>query len=155
MQHHNLNASLEGEEIVLKKYYNLGVAVDSEDGLVVPVVKGAQNKDVKTIASDIKKMANDVQARKVNMMDLKGGTFTISNLGSVGVGFFTPIINYPESAILGVGRMAEKPVARNGKVEIRKILPLSVTYDHRIVDGAQAARFMLDVISRLENCRFE
>ncbi|MEK6892213.1 MAG: dihydrolipoamide acetyltransferase family protein, partial [Nanoarchaeota archaeon] len=98
MQHHYLNASLEGEEIVLKKYYNLGVAVDSEEGLVVPVVKGAQNKDIKTIAQDIQKMANDVQTRKVNMMDLKGGTFTISNLGSVGVGFFTPIINYPESA---------------------------------------------------------
>src|SRR3989344_3556063 len=155
MQHHNLNASLEGEEIVLKKYYNIGVAVDSEEGLVVPVVKGAQNKDVKTIAQDIQKMANDVQTRKVNMMDLKGGTFTISNLGSVGVGFFTPIINYPESAILGVGRMAEKPVVRNGKVEIRKILPLSLTYDHRIVDGAQAARFALELIRRLEKLDFE
>ena len=149
-----LNSSLEGEEIVFKKYYNIGVAVDSEEGLFVPVVKGAQAKDFKTIAKEIQKMANDVQARKVNMMDLKGGTFTVSNLGSVGVGFFTPIINYPESAILGVGRMAEKPVARNGKVEIRKILPLSVTYDHRIVDGAQAARFALELIKRLETMDF-
>ena len=155
IQHHNLNASLEGEEIVLKKYYNIGVAVDSDDGLFVPVVKGAQNKDVKTIAQDIQKMANDVQTRKVNMMDLKGGTFTISNLGSVGVGFFTPIINYPESALLGVGRMAEKPVVRNGKIEIRKILPLSLTYDHRIIDGAQAARFALELIRRLEKLDFE
>ncbi len=155
MTHKYLNASLEGEEIVLKKYYNIGVAVDSEEGLFVPVVKGAQNKDVKTIAQDIQKMANDVQIRKVNMMDLKGGTFTISNLGSVGVEFFTPIINYPESAILGVGRMSEKAVVRNGKIEIRKILPLSLTYDHRIVDGAQAARFALELIRRLEKLDFE
>jgi len=154
MSHSHLNASLEGEEIVLKKYYNIGVAVDSEDGLFVPVVKGAHAKDIKIIAQDIQKMANDVQTRKVNMMDLKGGSFTVSNLGSVGVGFFTPIINYPESAILGVGRMIEKPVARNGKIDIRKILPLSVTYDHRIVDGAQAARFMRDLIGRLQLCEF-
>jgi len=154
MNNHYLNASLEGEEIVFKKYYNIGVAVDSEEGLFVPVVKGAQAKDFRAIAKEIQKMANDVQERKVNMMDLKGGTFTVSNLGSVGVGFFTPIINYPESAILGVGRMAEKPVARNGKVEIRKVLPLSVTYDHRIVDGAQAARFALELIKRLETMDF-
>ena len=82
-------------------------------------------------------------------------SFTISNLGSVGVQFFTPIINYPESAILGVGRMVEKPVARNGKVEVRRILPLSLTYDHRIVDGAQAARFALELVERLEKMNFE
>ena len=155
MQHHYLNSSLEGEEVVFKKYYNIGVAVDSEEGLFVPVVKGAQAKDVKTIAQEIQKMANDVQSRKVNMMDLKGGTFTISNLGSVGVLYFTPIINYPESAILGVGRMTEKPVVRNGKIEVRKILPLSVTYDHRIVDGAQAARFGVELTRRLEKMDFE
>ena len=153
--HPYLNASLEGEEIVLKKYYNIGVAVDTEEGLMVPVVKGAQAKEIKTIAKDIEKLAKDAKSRKVNMMDLKGGTFTISNLGSVGVGFFTPIINYPESAILGVGRVVEKPIVREGKIEVRKMLPLSLTYDHRVVDGAQAARFMLDVIARLENCEFE
>ena len=153
--HPYLNASLEGEEIILKKYYNIGVAVDAEEGLFVPVVKGAQAKDIKTIAKEIEKLANDVKSRKANMMDLKGGTFTVSNLGSVGVEFFTPIINYPESAILGVGRVMEKPAARNGKIEIRKILPLSLTYDHRIVDGAQAARFMIDMIKRLESCNFE
>ncbi len=155
MNHSSLNASLEGEEIVFKKYYNIGIATDSEEGLFVPVVKGAQEKDVKTIAKEIEKLANDVKIRKVNMMDLKGGSFTISNLGSVGVHFFTPIINYPESAILGVGRIVEKPVVRNGKVEIRKILPLSLTYDHRIVDGAQAARFAVDLIKRLETLDFE
>ena len=87
-------------------------------------------------------------------MDLKGGSFSVSNLGSVGVEFFTPIINYPESAILGVGRVMEKPLVRSGKIEIRKILPLSLTYDHSIVDGAQAARFMKDLIEKLELCEF-
>ncbi len=154
MQHPYLNASLEGEEIVLKKYYNIGVAVDTEEGLFVPVVKAAQEKDIKTIAKEIDKLANDAKSRKINMMDLRGGSFTISNLGSVGVSFFTPIINYPESAILGVGTIVEKPIVRNGKIEIRKILPLSLTYDHRIVDGAQSARFMTDIIKRLEKCEF-
>ena len=153
-EHPYLNASLEGEEIVLKKYYNIGIAVDTEDGLFVPVVKGAQDKDVRTLAKEIEKLASDAKSRKVNLMDLKGGSFTVSNLGSVGVEFFTPIINYPESAILGVGRIIEKPVARSGKIEIRKMLPLSLTYDHRIVDGAQAARFMMDVIERLQLCEF-
>ncbi len=154
-EHPYLNASLEGDEIVLKKYYNIGVAVDTEEGLFVPVVKGADAKDIKSIAKDIEKLLNDAKGRKINLMDLKGGSFTISNLGSVGVHFFTPIINYPESAILGVGRIMEKPVAKNGKVEIRKMLPLSLTYDHRIVDGAQAARFIMDLIVRLELCEFE
>lgn len=154
-EHPFLNASLEGGEIVLKKYYNIGIAVDTEEGLFVPVVKGADAKDIKTIARDIEKLANDAKSRKINLMDLKGSTFSISNLGSVGVEFFTPIINYPESAILGVGRIMEKPVAKGGKVEIRKMLPLSLTYDHRIVDGAQAARFIMDLIVRLELCEFQ
>ncbi|MEK6942471.1 MAG: dihydrolipoamide acetyltransferase family protein [Nanoarchaeota archaeon] len=152
--HPNLNASLEGDEIIQKKYYNIGIAVDTEDGLFVPVLKGAYAKDVKTLAKDAEKLISDSKTRKINMMDLKGGSFTISNLGSVGVEFFTPIINYPESAILGVGKIIEKPVARTGKIEIRRMLPLSLTYDHRIVDGAQAARFMMDLITRLQLCDF-
>ncbi|MBI2660134.1 2-oxo acid dehydrogenase subunit E2 [Candidatus Woesearchaeota archaeon] len=154
-EHPYLNASLEGEEIVLKKYYNIGIAVDTEEGLLVPVVKGAEAKDIKTIAKDVDKLINDARSRKINLMDLKGGTFSISNLGSVSVHYFTPIINYPESAILGIGRIMDKPIAKSGKVEIRKMLPLSLTYDHRIVDGAQAARFMMDLIVRLELCEFE
>ena len=154
-EHPYLNSSLEGDEIVLKKYYNVGIAVDTEDGLMVPVVKAADSKDIKIIAKEIDKLANDSRNRKINLMDLRGGTFSVSNLGSVGVEFFTPIINYPESAILGIGRIMEKPVAKGGKVEIRKMLPLSLTYDHRIVDGAQAARFMMDLIVRLELCEFE
>src|SRR3989338_6683807 len=154
-EHPYLNASLEGDEIVLKKYYNIGIAVDTEEGLIVPVVKGADAKDIKTIAKDINKLANDARSKRVNLMDLRGGTFSVSNLGSVGVEFFTPIINYPESAILGVGRVTEKPVVRSGKIEARKILPLSLTYDHRIVDGAQAARFVADLMERLQLCEFE
>ena len=154
-EHPYLNASLEGEEIILKKYYNIGVAVDTEEGLIVPVVKGAGAKDIKTIAKDIDKLANDARSKRTNLMDLRGGTFSVSNLGSVGVEFFTPIINYPESAILGVGRVTEKPVVRSGKIEARKILPLSLTYDHRIVDGAQAARFVADLMERLQLCEFE
>ena len=121
----------------------------------MPVIKGVDSKDIKTIAKEIDKLANDARTRKINLMDLRGSTFSVSNLGSVGVEFFTPIINYPESAILGVGRIMEKPVVRSGKIEIRKILPLSLTYDHRIVDGAQAARFMNDLIERLGLCEFE
>ncbi|MBI2653974.1 2-oxo acid dehydrogenase subunit E2 [Candidatus Woesearchaeota archaeon] len=154
-EHPYLNASLEGEEIVLKKYYNIGVAVDTEEGLIVPVLKGADGKDIKTIAKDIDKLVSDARTRKINLMDLKGGTFSVSNLGSLGVEFFTPILNYPESAILGIGRIMEKPVVKGGKVEIRKILPFSLTYDHRVVDGAQAARFMNDLIERLRLCDFE
>jgi len=154
-EHPYLNTSLEGEEIILKKYYNIGEAVDTEEGLIVPVVKGAEAKDIKTIAKDIDKLANDARSKRTNLMDLRGDTFSVSNLGSVGVEFFTPIINYPESAILGVGRVTEKPVVRSGKIEIRKMLPLSLTYDHRIVDGAQAARFVADLMERLQLCEFE
>src|SRR3989338_3831015 len=153
-EHPYLNASLEGEDIILKKYYNIGIAVDTEEGLFVTVVKGAEAKDIKAIAKDIDKLANDAKSRKINLMDLKGSSFSVSNLGSVGVEFFTPIINYPESAILGVGRIMEKPVVKAGKIEIRKMLPLSLTYDHRIVDGAQAARFMSDLMERLQLCDF-
>ena len=154
-EHPYLNASLEAEEIILKKYYNIGIAVDTEEGLFVPVVKGAEAKDIKTIAKDIDKLANDARSRKINLMDLKGSSFSVSNLGSVGVEFFTPIINYPESAILGVGRIMEKTAVKSGKIEIRKMLPLSLTYDHRIIDGAQAARFMMDLMDKLQLCEFE
>lgn len=147
----NLNAGVEDDEIVIKKYYNIGIAADTEEGLVVPVIKRVNQKDLKSIAQETQKLSEEAKSRKINLMDLKGGSFTITNLGAIGVEFFTPILNYPETGILGVGRIMEKPAARNGKVEIRKIMPLSLTYDHRAVDGAQAARFMKDLISLLEN----
>lgn len=147
----NLNASVEGDEIVIKKYYNIGIATDTEDGLIVPVVKRVNQKNLKEIVQEIQKLAEEARSRKINLMDLKGGSFTITNLGAIGVEFFTPILNYPETGILGVGRIVEKPVARKGKIELRKMMPLSLTYDHRAVDGAQAARFMNDLIELLEN----
>ena len=147
----NLNASVEGDEVVIKKYYNIGIATDTEEGLIVPVVKRASQKSLKEIAQEIQKLAGEARNRKINLMDLKGGSFTITNLGAIGVEFFTPILNYPETGVLGVGRITEKPAARNGKIEIRKMMPLSLTYDHRAVDGAQAARFMNDLIGLLEN----
>tara|TARA_Y100000310_G_scaffold340125_1_gene434880 strand:- start:37 stop:1302 length:1266 start_codon:yes stop_codon:yes gene_type:complete len=150
-KHPHLNASVEGEEVIIKKYYNIGIAVDTEKGLMVPVVKRANQKSIKEIAVEINKLAEDSRSRKINLMDLKGGTFTISNLGSVGVQHFTPVLNYPETGILGVGRITDKPVVIDDKIEIRKILPISVTYDHRACDGGQAARFMVDLISLIEN----
>ena len=149
-KHPNLNASIEEGDIIIKKYYNIGVATDTDGGLMVPVIKRVEQKDIKTVAKEMEKLVNDARARKINLMDMKGGTFTVTNLGTLGVEFFTPIINYPEVAILGVGKIIEKPVVRGGKIEIRKILPLSLTYDHRAVDGAQAARFMNEFIGLIE-----
>lgn len=150
-KHPIINSSLEGEEIILKKYYNIGVAVDTKDGLIVPVVKGADKKDIFELAEEIGKLAEKARDRKLDLMDLKGGSFTITNLGSIGVKYFTPMVNYPESCILGPGKIEDKPVVQDGKVVVRKIMPVTITYDHRIVDGAEAARFMKDLIGYLEN----
>ena len=150
-KHPIINSSLEGEEIILKRYYNIGVAVDTNDGLIVPVVKGADKKDIFQIASEIQALAEKARERKLDLMDLKGGSFTITNLGSIGVKYFTPMVNYPESCILGPGKIEDMPAVKEGKVVVRKILPLTITYDHRIVDGAEAARFMNDLVSYLEN----
>ncbi|MCL5774491.1 MAG: 2-oxo acid dehydrogenase subunit E2 [Firmicutes bacterium] len=149
--HPYLNASLEGEEILLKKYYNIGIALDSPDGLMVPVLKGAENKKILEIAEDIERLGNAARERKIDIADLKGGTFTITNVGSLGGVFATPIINYPEVAIIATGKITDKPVVRDGKIEARKIMGLSLTFDHRVVDGAEAARFTNDVISLLED----
>ena len=153
-EHLYLNATIEEDEIILRKYQNIGFAVDTENGLMVPVIKGAQEKEVFAIAQEVRKLAEDAKSRKINPMELKGGTFTISNLCSVGVDYFTPILNFPESALMGVGKLSEKPVVRDGKIVIRKIMPFSLTYDHRIVDGAQAARFMKEFIEKVESCKF-
>lgn len=149
--HPYVNSSIENEEIILKKYYNIGIAVDTEVGLIVPVIKRAEIKDVMSIAKEIVELSNKVKDRSIDIADLKGGTFTITNYGSIGGNYGTPIINYPECAILGVGRIEELPRIAEGKIIPRKILPLSVTFDHRIVDGAEIARFMMDVKKRLED----
>ncbi len=150
-EHPALNASLEEEEIILKKYYNMGIAVDTEDGLIVPVIKGADQKNILTLAREIQNIAEKTKERKIDIADLKGGTFTITNIGSLGGVFATPIINYPECAILGIGKTQELPRYEGEKIVKKTILPLFLTFDHRIVDGAEAARFMNKVKESLQD----
>lgn len=140
-----VNATLDedAQEIIIKKYYNFGIAVDVDgQGLIVPVVKGVDQKDIFQIAKEIVDLAGKARSRKIDLQELRGGTFTITNFGSLGSWFATPILNYPEVAILGLGRMKEKPVAENGKVKVKPIMPLSLTFDHRVLDGAYAVRFL-------------
>ena len=152
-EHPYLNASLddENEEIILKKYFNIGVATDTPEGLMVPVVKNANEKSIFQLAQELTQSSEKARNRTIDLADLKGGTFTITNYGAIGGIFGTPIINYPEVAILGVGKIKDMPVVKDGKVEVRKILNLSLSFDHRVVDGAEAARFLNTVISHLED----
>ncbi|MBI4020048.1 MAG: 2-oxo acid dehydrogenase subunit E2, partial [Candidatus Aenigmarchaeota archaeon] len=136
-----------------KKYYNIGIAVDIEGGLVVPVIKRAETQDIFQVAKNIQELAEKARTRTLDMMDLKGGTFTITNIGIIGGTHATPIINYPEVAILATGQIREKPVVRDNRIVIRKILPLSLSFDHRVLDGAEAARFVTDLIKLLESPR--
>lgn len=151
-EHNIVNSSLDeaAQEVVIKDYYNIGFAVATDAGLLVPVVKGVNAKSIMAIAGEVQGLAEKARSRKLDMADMMGGTFTISNIGSIGGTFFTPIINYPEAAILGVGKIVDKPVVRDGKIVVRKTMPLSFTYDHRLIDGAQAAAFLNTVISYLE-----
>jgi pyruvate dehydrogenase E2 component (dihydrolipoamide acetyltransferase) len=153
MEHPFLNASIdtEKEEIILKKYYNLGIAVDTPDGLMVAVIKDVDKKTVRELASEIQDLTQKARERKIKLEEMRGGTFTFSNWGHYGGTFATPIINYPESAILGTGRISDKPWVRERQITIRKILPLSLTFDHRITDGADAASFLYKVVHYLED----
>jgi pyruvate dehydrogenase E2 component (dihydrolipoamide acetyltransferase) len=149
------NASLDrsGEAVVVKKYYHIGVAVDTPGGLVVPVVRDVDRKGVYDLAhelSDISKLARD---GKLKPGDLQGGTFSISSLGGIGGTAFTPIINAPEVAILGVSRGAMRPVWNGSEFAPRLMLPLSLSYDHRVIDGATAARFSSFLVSVLSDIR--
>lgn len=151
--HPVLNSTLneQDQEIVVKKYYNIGIAVDTPEGLIVPVIKIADSKTIHQLAEEIMNLANLAKERKVNVGDLKGGSFTITNVGGIGGMHFTPIINYPEAAILGLGRAYDKVLSENGNLVTRKVLPLSLTFDHRIVDGAEAARFVNDLKKFLQD----
>ena len=152
-EHPYLNATLddENEEIILKKYFNIGLATDTPEGLMVPVVKNAKDKSIFDLAQELIQLTEKARDRTINLADLKGGTFTITNYGAVRGIYGTPIINYPEVAILGIGRIQDMPIVKDGKVVVRKILPLSLSFDHRVVDGAEAARFLNTVIVRLED----
>lgn len=150
-KHPALNAAFTDEEIIYKKYYNIGVAVDTPDGLMVPVIKDADTKDVFAIAQEIMELAEKSRNRTISLKELQGGSFSITNIGSIGGIYATPIISYGQTANLGVMRIKEKPVAVEGKVVVKPMLSLALSYDHRVVDGAEAARFMNDLISALEN----
>jgi pyruvate dehydrogenase E2 component (dihydrolipoamide acetyltransferase) len=147
------NASLDPfqEEIVYKKYYSVGIATDTPKGLMVPVVKDADRKSISEIAAEIEQLALRARAGAIDVADLRGGTFSITNVGPLGGKGLIPTINYPEVAILGMGRAEPRPVVRDGQVVVRTILPLTLTFDHRIADGADAARFMTAVIRRLSD----
>ena len=148
-----LNASYNPEtnEVIYKKYFNLGVAVDTDNGLIVPVIKNADQKDLQTLGSELVGLAEKARDRKIGVEDLQGGTFTVSNLGSLGVGPFTPIINTPELAILGLGRGNEVPYVDGKTLKTKMMLPLSLSYDHRVIDGADGARFIRKIIDNIEN----
>lgn len=139
-----LNASIDDEknEIVYKKYYNIGIATDTDNGLLVPVVADADRKSIWSIAAEIKDLAARGREGKLAVNEMKGSTITITNIGSAGGMFFTPVINHPEVAILGTGRISEKPVVKNGEVTVASVMALSLSFDHRIIDGATAQHFI-------------
>jgi pyruvate dehydrogenase E2 component (dihydrolipoyllysine-residue acetyltransferase) len=148
-----VNASLDGEELVLKRYYNIGFAADTPGGLVVPVIKDADRKGLREIAQDLAELSGRAREGKLGPGDMSGASFTISSLGGIGGTSFTPIINAPEVAILGVTRAAMKPVWNGSEFIPRLMVPLSFSYDHRVVDGAAAARFTAYLANALSDLR--
>ena len=152
-QHPIFNSSLDeaANEIILKEYFHIGIAVDTEQGLIVPVIRDVDKKSMLELVKELEQLAQKARDRKVIAEELKGGTFTISNQGAIGGAHFTPIVNKPQVAILGLGRGALKPVVRDGKVEARLMTPLGLSYDHRVIDGGEAARFIVDLVKAMEN----
>jgi pyruvate dehydrogenase E2 component (dihydrolipoyllysine-residue acetyltransferase) len=151
--HPYLNATLdeEREEILLKKFYNIGIAVDTADGLMVFAIKHADQKSSLELAQEISKLAEKARTRKLELSELRGSTFTITNYGVIGATYGTPIINYPEVGILGIGRIQNRVIVDDDAIAIHKIMPLSLAFDHRVVDGVEAARFLNVIIDRLEH----
>jgi pyruvate dehydrogenase E2 component (dihydrolipoamide acetyltransferase) len=147
------NATLddESEEIILKKYYNIGLATKTEQGLIVPVVKDADHKSITQLADEIARLSEKARAGELTLDEIKGSTFTITNVGSIGGVFATPIINYPEVAILGVHKITKRPVVRDNQIVIRDMTYLSLSFDHRVLDGALAAEFMNVIKQYLED----
>ena len=148
----NFNSSIDEIEegkMTVKKYYHIGIAVDTPHGLMVPKLRNAENKNINIISSELKKLSDQCKNLKIDKKELFGGSMTITSLGGIGGSFFTPIINHPEVAILGIGKSEKKQVFLNGKFMTRIMLPLSLSYDHRIIDGAEAARFNNDLKENL------
>ena len=148
----NFNSSIDDIEvgkITLKKYFHIGIAVDTPNGLMVPKIRNANNKNIDQISKELKQVSEDCRNLKIDKREFFGGSMTITSLGGIGGSFFTPIINYPEVAILGVGRSYKKQIYIKDRFETRTVLPLSLSYDHRIIDGAEAARFNNDIKENL------
>ncbi len=152
-QFENVNSSLDGDELVLKRYYNIGFAADTPNGLVVPVIKDADKKGLKEIAQDLTELSGKARDGKLSSADMSGATFTISSLGESAGPRFTPIINAPEVAILGATRAQVKPIWNGSEFAPRLMVPLSLSYDHRVIDGAAAARFMVYLVGVLSDLR--
>ncbi|HKT21776.1 MAG TPA: dihydrolipoamide acetyltransferase family protein [Nitrososphaerales archaeon] len=139
--------------ILLKKYYNIGIATDTDQGLVVPVVKDVDKKDIFELAGEIEKLSSKARSGQLALDDVRGSTFTITNVGAIGGLFATPIINVPEVAILGLHKIAKRPIVRDGKIEVRDTTYLSLSFDHRVFDGAYAARFTVRVIETIQDTK--
>ena len=147
------NASLDGDTLVLKHYFHIGFAADTPNGLVVPVIRDADQKGVVQLARESAELASKARDGKLAPSDMQGGTFSISSLGGIGGTYFTPIVNAPEVAILGVCRSATRPVWDGSAFQPRLMLPLSLSYDHRVIDGAAAARFTVHLSQLLADLR--
>jgi pyruvate dehydrogenase E2 component (dihydrolipoamide acetyltransferase) len=146
----NASIDMAGQAIVFKKYVNIGIAVDTENGLLVPVVRNVDQKNILQISVEIQQLAEKARARKLSLDDMSGGSMSISNLGGIGGTAFTPIVNWPEVAILGISRGSVEAVFRDDRIEPRQMLPLSLSYDHRVIDGADAIRFLRFVVDAIE-----
>ncbi len=147
----NASLDVEAEELVLKEYYHIGVAVDTDRGLLVPVIRDAERKDIFELALELGEVAERTRQGKIELETLQGGTFTITNLGTIAGTAFTPIVNYPEVSILGISRSREEPVVRDGRIDVRLLMPLALSYDHRVVNGADGARFIKHLAASLED----
>ncbi|MCK7485636.1 MAG: 2-oxo acid dehydrogenase subunit E2 [Bacillus subtilis] len=151
-----LNASVDEqkEEIIVQKYYHFGIAVDTLEGLIVPVIRDVDKKSILDLARELQDLSVKSRGRKISLDEIRGSTFTITNYGLFGGTFGTPIINYPDVAVLGIGRITDGPWVKDGQIMIRKVVPLSLTFDHRITDGGYAARFLTrsSAISRIRPC---
>jgi pyruvate dehydrogenase E2 component (dihydrolipoamide acetyltransferase) len=146
----NASVDMENGEILYKKYYNIGVAVDTDRGLLVPVIKDVNKKNITKLSVELSELSEKARNKKITVNELQGGTFTISNLGGIGGTYFSPVLNAPEVAILGISRSAIEPVYIDGGFLPRLMLPLSLSYDHRLIDGADAIRFLRWIIEALE-----
>jgi pyruvate dehydrogenase E2 component (dihydrolipoamide acetyltransferase) len=153
LKHHpvlNAELDMENERIIYKNYINLGIAMDTDDGLVVPVIRDAEAKSLTELATEIKSLAERARDRKLTLDDLKDGTFSITSYGSIGGYFAVPVIPYPQVAIFGIGRIAQKPVIKDNQIVIGNVMPISMSVDHRIVDGAEVSRFVNEVLGYLK-----